>query len=451
MAAILLCALPLSSAMNATLKVAKSLRARGHRVAFCGMKDVEAMVAPHGFEHIAVFEDWFPKGFVHEWVQGGVDTRTPVQHLRFLLEERRRMLRHEAFIDFLIRGGSDRFRSAIAPFEPDLILVDAALHTHWALVAFRSGVRCAYLNHCLPGIEDPVVPPLNSPLPPATDAQSRDEVRRAWQAFFAERRRTNLVLRLAGVTDWIAHLRRLARACGYPLDRFNTRTELMPLLDLPMLTMCPEALEFPQALGRPRRHYVEAAIDFTRTQPSFPWASLDPTKTLVYASMGSIAFSRPFLQHVIDAAAREPGWQLVLNVGTTLDPASFSGVPSNAILVNGAPQLPLLERAAVMINHAGIGTVKECVYHAVPQAVFPVFFDQPGAAARVAYHGVGVVGDFRTATADSVRDLVRRALADTALRGRVDAMAKTFQDAERRELAAVLIEQLSVAAPIPTK
>jgi hypothetical protein len=44
-----------------------------------------------------------------------------------------------------------------------------------------------------------------------------------------------------------------------------------------------------------------------------------------------------------------------------------------------------------------------------------------------------------------VRDLVRRARSDASLRAKVDAMATTFQDLERREPAAALIERLSQA------
>lgn len=442
MAAILFCPLPLASAMNASLAIAKALRLRGHRVAFCGMKDAEAIVAPHGFENIAVFEDWFPQGFVRTWVKGGVDRGFGWERLRFLLDERRRRLRHEAFINFLIKGGIEEFPAAVAPFAPDLILIDSAVHTHWALAAYRTGTPCAYLNQCLPGIEDPVVPPLHSQLPPATDAAGGQAVEQAWDALFASRRRANLAARLTGVTDWIEHLTRLAAACGYPSDRFNTRTELMPVLDLPILTMCPDAFEFPQALGRPGRHYVEAAIDLTRQEPPFPWDALDPSRALVYVSLGSIAFSQSFLQRVIDAAAAEPGWQLVVNLGTGLDASAFTGVPSNAILVKGTPQLRVIERAAVMINHAGIGTVKECIYHGVPQVAFPIFFDQPGAAARIRYHGIGVVGDFATSTSKDIRDLVRRALTDERIRDRAAAMSRTFREVEERQPSMAVIEHL---------
>jgi hypothetical protein len=41
------------------------------------------------------------------------------------------------------------------------------------------------------------------------------------------------------------------------------------------------------------------------------------------------------------------------------------------------------------------GSVRECIYFGVPQIVYPMGFDQPGAAIRVQYHGLGVVGSFR--------------------------------------------------------
>jgi zeaxanthin glucosyltransferase len=66
-------------------------------------------------------------------------------------------------------------------------------------------------------------------------------------------------------------------------------------------------------------------------------------------------------------------------------------VPSNAIVVNQAPQLELLKRASVCITHAGLNTVLEALAQGVPQVAIPVTHDQPGVAARIAAKKTGVV------------------------------------------------------------
>jgi UDP:flavonoid glycosyltransferase YjiC (YdhE family) len=77
----------------------------------------------------------------------------------------------------------------------------------------------------------------------------------------------------------------------------------------------------------------------------------------------------------------------------------------------------------------------------VPQIAFPIGFDQTGTAARVAYHGLGVVGSFRAACPDTIHALVSRVLADPAFRHRAAAMRDVFHAHERAQTAAVLLEQ----------
>jgi len=441
MATILCCTLPLSSATNSSLKLASSLRSRGHEIVYLGLRDGASMIEPYGYRFISVFEDWFPPGAVKQWMRSNVEIRTPLDKLRFLLSERKKLLHHQAFIQFLMDGGYHEYLKAVDNIKPDLILVDATLHTHWASLAYRSGVRSLYFNPGLPISEDPVVPPLNTALLPGTDLQSKAAVRKAWNDFLRKRWVTNKLTQFAGVVDWVEHQRKLASVLGYPLEKFNTRTELMPLLEFPMLVMCPQAFEFVEVGERPTIHYSQAFIELDRKEPEFPWDKINADKKLIYCSLGSLASSASFYQRVIDAVALEPGWQLVLNLGPELQDSAFHGIPNDAILVNGAPQLSLLRKAAVMINHGGIGTVKECIYFAVPQIVFPIYFDQPGSAARVQYHGIGTVGNFAHSSVADIHALIANTVRDTSIKNRTMAMSEIFQTAETGQSGAMLIER----------
>jgi UDP:flavonoid glycosyltransferase YjiC (YdhE family) len=57
--------------------------------------------------------------------------------------------------------------------------------------------------------------------------------------------------------------------------------------------------------------------------------------------------------------------------------------------VSVAPQVGLLRRAALMINHAGTQSVKECLYFGVPMVGVPLLNDQPEIARLIEHHGVG--------------------------------------------------------------
>lgn len=441
MSKILFIALPLSSAMNAVLKLAHTLRGRGHEVVFVGMADSRAVVESGGFECVPVFTDWFPEGFIRQSIHGSLERPSWRDHVRIYREQRRKMIEHENFVEYLIRGGYRELTKTLQRIAPDLILIDNGLHAYWSLMAFASGLKVMYVSPLMPMVEDGLVPPLNSLLEPAHDLRSRIKVRLAWQRNFAGRWLRNRVMRLAGIPDSVAHIKKLARACGYPLRRLNTRTMLFPQLDIPMLITCPEEFDFPQARNRPGLFYGEAAIDPQRDAPPFPWDKLDAGKRLVFCSLGSIAHNLRFLQSVVDATAKEPDWQLVMNIGSTLTRDDFERIPATAILVNGAPQLRLLERAHAMINHGGIGSVRECIYFGVPQVVFPVYFDQFGAASRVRYHRLGTTGSFDTATPESIHALLSEVLGDAGYASRSQAMSRIFQRREIEQTSAVAIER----------
>jgi zeaxanthin glucosyltransferase len=433
------------STITSMRALARTLRRRGHEVSFAGMADCAPHVEPYGFELTALYTDWMPPGFMATWT-GGPTSRPWRETLRFYLEQRRVMLRHARFLDFLAGGGHAEFVDAVRRIAPDLILVDVDVHAYWTILAYATGIPTIYVSPILPTVEDPDVPPFTTSLPPATDAASRAAVEAAWRRHFARRRRTWRAYGLAGIPDWYAQIDRLARNCGVPPGMLNMRTLLMPQLDLPSVILVPRELEFPQAAAREHVDYAEACIDFEREEPPFPWERVDPGLKLVFCSLGSIAFSRAFFQTVIDATAREPGWQLVVNIGPRLAPSDFTDVPESAILVSGAPQLALLKRAAAMIHHGGIGSVKECAYFGVPQAVFPIGFDQPGLAARVEFHGVGAAGNLAAATPQSVHALLARLLSDEGVAARCRALSAAVRAREEAQEAAAIIERVAARA-----
>jgi zeaxanthin glucosyltransferase len=94
---------------------------------------------------------------------------------------------------------------------------------------------------------------------------------------------------------------------------------------------------------------------------------------------------------IVAALAKRKDLQLVLSIGHQIDPKQIGPTPSNAIIVNRAPQLELLKRTSVCITHAGLNTVLESLAQGVPQVAIPVAYDQPGVAARIFHKQTGVV------------------------------------------------------------
>jgi zeaxanthin glucosyltransferase len=448
MAKILFLVLPLPSHINIHSLLARALQERGHEVVFGVMKDAQARIEAYGFQCLPLFAERLPAGLMKEWLTGEMVRKTWKQQLRFYLDERRKIIDHENFVGYLTKGGYQEFLDAVKVVSPDLILVDIGLHTYWPLMARMTGLPCVYTSALLPIVQDPVIPPVNSLLRPAKNEEERKRIRQTWDSYFKNRWLRTQAMRLVGIPDPIANFRKMARATGCPDSAFNARTLMFPQLDFPVMLTCPKEFEFPEALNRPEMHYVEALINPDRPEPAFPWEKLDPAKKLIFCSLGSVAYNRYFFQNVLDAIAREPSWQVVINTGPTISQGDFERVPTGAILVNGAPQLALLRKAKAMINHGGINSVRECIYYGVPQLVFPLFFDQFGAAVRVEFHGLGITGSFAAATPDQLHSWLKALLSEPGFRERSETMSTAFQDRERERPSVAFIEKCLAKRPV---
>jgi zeaxanthin glucosyltransferase len=225
---------------------------------------------------------------------------------------------------------------------------------------------------------------------------------------------------------------------------------LAQVLRMRELILCPRELELPgQSHERePEVHYVEPNVDLDRrSEGAFPWESLDPSRRLVYVSLGSQSYRAGrervagFLRAAAEAFSGRPDWQVVLSTGSLLDPEEIPA-PRRGVVTAWAPQLELLQRASVAVTHAGLGTIKECILCGVPMVVFPFpINDQPDNARRVVHHGLGVSGDLRSFSVEGIASLVEQA-DRPAVRDSMQRMRQHFLDAERSAVGVRLIEEL---------
>lgn len=142
---------------------------------------------------------------------------------------------------------------------------------------------------------------------------------------------------------------------------------------------------------------------------------------------------------MIAAACADLDVQLIISTGrgSALDPAHFAGTP---IIVEFAPQLDLLKRAAVCITHAGMNTVMESLSCGVPMVTVPITNDQPTIAARVRRSGVGEVILPRHLTPSRLRGAVQRVLELPTYRGRAQQLQISIESAGGVDRAVELVE-----------
>lgn len=119
------------------------------------------------------------------------------------------------------------------------------------------------------------------------------------------------------------------------------------------------------------------------------------------------------LQRLVDSLADLPA-QILVTTGAAVDPGDVRA-PANSRVVAYVPHERVLPEASLVVTHAGLGTVMKALAFGVPLLCVPMGRDQFFNAARVEALGAGVTLS-ADAEAGQIRDAVRRALEDRALR-----------------------------------
>ncbi|MCU1299444.1 MAG: glycosyltransferase, family [Acidobacteriaceae bacterium] len=211
---------------------------------------------------------------------------------------------------------------------------------------------------------------------------------------------------------------------------------------LAVITQTPKEFDFPGSNCPPQFHYAGPFHDDGgRAQVPFPWEKLTGAP-LIYASLGTLVNGMAHVYRtIVEAAGRFPETQLVLSVGKNIKLDNLRPIPSNAIMISKAPQIELLKRAALCITHAGLNTALEALAQGVPMVAIPIGFDQPGVAARIAYHGVGELVEIGHLTTERLSQLIQRVQNNPSYRDKARYFQKVIAQTQGLDLAAALIER----------
>jgi MGT family glycosyltransferase len=118
-------------------------------------------------------------------------------------------------------------------------------------------------------------------------------------------------------------------------------------------------------------------------------------------------------------------------------------VPANARLVEWMSYTQTMAEAALVICHAGHGTLIRALTLGRPVVAVPHAGDMPENAARLAWSGAGLRLPWPLLSAATLRHAVRRALADETLAARAAQLAASSQLHDGPARAAELVERLA--------
>lgn len=134
-------------------------------------------------------------------------------------------------------------------------------------------------------------------------------------------------------------------------------------------------------------------------------------KKIIYISLGTLSMNDKkkaihFFRELKEVCNKTDGTNYyIISISKNVFPADFIPYSSNIFLFKRIPQLHLLSYCDLMITHGGMNSITECISKEVPMLVYPLDknWDQPGNAARVVFHGLGLKGNIRWATSSSIK------------------------------------------------
>ena len=177
-----------------------------------------------------------------------------------------------------------------------------------------------------------------------------------------------------------------------------------------------------------------------------PWPADDPRPLVLVSFTSSAGWDQTSrIRRTLEALA---GTRYRVLVTTSLVNVAGLPVPENAVLVRHIPHAEILPKAAVMVTHAGHGTVVAALAHGVPVVSLPnPAADQPGIAAQVEALGAGRALDGESATPEEIAQAVDQVLRDRSYAVSAKRLAAVIAAAPGVETAAARLERLADHSP----
>ncbi len=346
------------------------------------------------------------------------------------------------FFDPMEKVTSNSLEELLTEFKFEAVVLDAD-QLSYAIVLSLFSIPKIFINTTVLSEKTAYVPPFSSSYIPDRGWWSYLRVEFEWMKCFLRKRIYYLwnVIASRGKSD-IYH-KRVARVVGFDLKRNANykRSWLYGLKTYPEFFLYPSEFDFPRKRVEKNQYFIGPLIDVERHEEPFNWENISGEAPLVYCSLGTLSqvyypgYST-FLNKLISIFEKQPGFNLILSAGDKMEELKTKA--KNIYIYKRVPQLQVLKRASIMITHAGLNSVKECIHFGVPMLAYPIGMhtDQPGNAARVVFHGLGRRGDIRKDSAQRIMTDFLEVYKNPYYRKNIVNMQKIFHQYKRDELSA---------------
>ena len=174
-------------------------------------------------------------------------------------------------------------------------------------------------------------------------------------------------------------------------------------------------------------------------EPGEPWVLC----TLSSLAQDDLPIARTAIDALSHAGSRR---RLVVTVGPShtvdeLDRARALEAGSRVFAEQYIPHTAVLERAQLLISHAGHGSVMKALRHGVPMVLVPWSRDQFGVAARAESMGAARVIPKEALSVNAMAEAVERVLSEPWYAARAEEAARRLRSEQPVQDAVELIEQ----------
>jgi MGT family glycosyltransferase len=198
--------------------------------------------------------------------------------------------------------------------------------------------------------------------------------------------------------------------------------------------------------GLPSRHHYVGPLGIWEPpqrraafldEPGAPWVLV----SISSQRQDDIKLADAALQALADQPVR-----VLVTLGPEHEPSELARRPPNARIEKTISHSAVLQRAVLLIGHAGHGTVMKGLWHGTPMVLIPWGRDQPGVAARAQALGVAEVVPRTDATAATIGAASKRVMANAAMRRTAAEHSARLRTSTPPANAAGLLESLVEAA-----
>lgn len=226
---------------------------------------------------------------------------------------------------------------------------------------------------------------------------------------------------------------------------------------LAQICQLPAEFDFPRVNLPLCFHYTGPLQEPSGNEPvsfksiSFPFERLTG-KPLIYASLGTLQNRKWEIFQSIASACLGLDVQLVISLGNPNSLESGSNLPGAPIVVPYAPHQQLIDRASLIITHAGMNTVLGALSSGVPIVAIPITNEQPGIAARLARTGAGKVVPLAQLSETRLRVAIEQVLTEDSYSQNASRLKQAITSSGGVSRAAAIVEQaISTGKPVLTQ